>query len=161
MKRPLQLCLLAIAFDLYWTLVVLFRERGLILWLVLSLLAWWLLSPAHRVSVLLLAAAGSALDAFWVVTGLIAFDGGGVLPLWMVALWLMFASVWTRMTCLSTLPGWVLTLMATLGGPVAYWLGKHLGAITFLAPTFIVALWMAAGWFTLMLFFHLLPGRRT
>ena len=49
MKRYVQVFALAIAFDLYWTLVVLFRERGLIIWCVLAIFACLMLPPAHRV----------------------------------------------------------------------------------------------------------------
>ncbi|MFJ5389309.1 DUF2878 domain-containing protein [Pectobacterium sp. CHL-2024] len=160
MKRYVQVFLMAIAFDLYWTLVVLFRERGLFLWLALAILACLMLSLAHRLYALLLAAAGSGLDALWVWTGLIDFDGGVLLPLWMVALWLMFATVWTELTRTTTLPVWLLTLMATCGGPVAYIIGERLGAMTFLKPDIIVASWMVSGWLILMLFFHMLMGKR-
>lgn len=37
MRRYLQVFLLAVAFDLYWALVVLFREQGLIIWLALAI----------------------------------------------------------------------------------------------------------------------------
>lgn len=160
MKRYVQVFLLAIAFDLYWTLVVLFRERGLLLWLALAILAWLVLSPAYRIYALLLAAAGSGLDTIWALTGLIDFTGARLFPLWMLALWLMFASVWTAMTHTTTLSGWMLALLATVGGPVAYVIGERLGAITFLEPTFIVVSWMVPGWLVLMLFFHILIGRR-
>ncbi|MEB7541490.1 DUF2878 domain-containing protein [Enterobacter huaxiensis] len=160
MKQYGQVFLLAIAFDLYWTLVVLFRERGLVIWLALAILACLMLSPAHRLYAVLLAAAGSLLDALWAMTGLIAFTGASLMPLWMVALWLMFATVWTQLTRTTTLPGWMLTLLATVGGPVAYLIGERLGAIEFLEPTFIVVSWMAPGWLVLMLFFHLLMGRQ-
>jgi len=160
MKQYGQVFLLAIAFDLYWTLVVLFRERGLVIWLALAILACLMLSPAHRMYAVLLAAAGSLLDALWAMTGLIAFTGASLMPLWMVALWLMFATVWTQLTRTTTLPGWMLTLLATVGGPVAYLIGERLGAIEFLEPTFIVVSWMAPGWLVLMLFFHLLMGRQ-
>ena len=96
----------------------------------------------------------------WALTGLIAFTGDALMPLWMVALWLMFAAVWTQLTRTTTLPGWLLTLLAAVGGPVAYLIGERLGAITFLEPTFIVVSWMAPGWLVLMLFFHLLMGRQ-
>lgn len=160
MKQYGQVFLLAIAFDLYWTLVVLFRERGLVIWLALAILACLMLSPAHRLYAVLLAAAGSLLDALWAMTGLIAFTGASLMPLWMMALWLMFATVWTQLTRTTTLPGWMLTLLATVGGPVAYLIGERLGAIEFLEPTFIVVSWMAPGWLVLMLFFHLLMGRQ-
>ncbi|MCZ3382045.1 MULTISPECIES: DUF2878 domain-containing protein [Kosakonia] len=160
MKRYLQVFLLAIAFDLYWTLVVLFRERGLVIWLTLAIAACMLLSPTQRLYALFLAGMGGGLDAFWALTGLIEFSGDSLLPLWMVALWLMFACVWTALSSTSTLPGWALMLMATGGGPVAYLLGERLGAITFLAPTFIVVSSMATGWLVMMLFFHIVTGRR-
>ncbi|HCJ6520167.1 DUF2878 domain-containing protein [Enterobacter cloacae] len=159
MKRYVQVFAMAIAFDLYWTLVVLFRERGLIIWCALAILACLMLPPAHRVYAILLAAAGSLLDALWALTGLIAFTGESLMPLWMVALWLMFATVWTQLTRTTTLPGWLLMLLASVGGPVAYLIGERLGAITFLVPTFIVVSWMAPGWLVLMLFYHLLMGR--
>lgn len=160
MKQYGQVFLMAIAFDLYWTLVVLFRERGLIVWLALAVLACLMLPPARRLYAILLAVAGSLLDAVWAMTGLIAFAGASLIPLWMVALWLMFATVWTQLTRTTTLPGWILTLLATAGGPVAYLIGERLGAIEFLEPTFIVVSWMAPGWLVLMLFFHLLMGRQ-
>jgi len=160
MNRNVQVFAMAIAFDLYWTLVVLFREHGVILWLALAILACLMLSPAHRFYALLLAAMGSGLDALWALTGLIDFNGDALLPLWILSLWLMFAVIWTRLTTTTTLPGWLLTLMATAGGPVAYLIGERLGAMTFLAPTVIVVSWMATGWLVLMLFFHVLIGRR-
>ena len=160
MKQNVQVFMMAVAFDLYWTLVVLFRERGLLLWIALAILACLMLSPAHRLYALLLAAAGRGLDTLWALTGLIDFHGNALLPLWMLALWLMFSTVWTRLTSTTTLPGWILTLMATLGGPMAYVIGERLGAMTFLEPAFIVIRWMALGWLVLMLFFHILLGRR-
>ncbi|MEY7436939.1 DUF2878 domain-containing protein [Enterobacter cloacae] len=160
MKRYVQVFALAIAFDLYWTLVVLFRERGLIIWCVLEIFACLMLPPAHRVYAILLALAGSLLDALWALTGLIAFTGESLMPVWMVALWLMFATVWTQLTRTTTLPGWMLMLLASVGGPVAYLIGERLGAIAFLEPTFIVVSWMVPGWLVMMLFYHLLTGRQ-
>lgn len=160
MKRYGQVFLLAIGFDLYWTLVVLFREQGLVIWFALAVLAWLMLPPSYRGYALVLAVTGGLLDTLWALTGLITFTGASLMPLWMMALWLMFACVWTQLTRTTTLPGWLLAALATLGGPVAYLIGERLGAITFQEPTFIVISWMIPGWLVLMLFFHLLMGRQ-
>lgn len=48
MKRYGQVFLLAIGFDLYWTLVVLFREQGLVIWFALAVLARLMLPPSYR-----------------------------------------------------------------------------------------------------------------
>jgi hypothetical protein len=159
MKRPAQLLLIAVAFDVYWTLVVVFRERGIFLWLALAILACLMLPHTQRRDALLLALAGSALDTAWVLTGLIKFNSTALLPLWMVALWLMFATVWSRLTSMTTLSRWLLVLSGTVGGPVAYAIGEYLGAITFLEPTAIVLSWMVCGWLVLMLIFHVLMRR--
>lgn len=103
---------------------------------------------------------GLRLDACWALAGLIDFRGDSLLPLWMVALWLMFAVVWTRLTRTATLPGWVLATAATVGGPVAYLIGARLGAMTLLVPTALGVAAMACGWLVLMLLFHLGMGRQ-
>lgn len=159
MNRHLQVFLTAVGFDLYWFMVVLFRERGLVLWLGLAILACFMLPAAQRLCALMLTAAGSGLDALWALTGLIDFRGEALLPLWMLALWLMFAVMWTHLTCSTSLRGWLLVIMATGGGPIAYLIGERLGAITFLEPTFIVLGLMATGWLVLMLFFHIFMGK--
>ena len=48
MNRHLQVFILAVGFDLYWFMVVLFRERGLVLWLGLAILACFMLPAAQR-----------------------------------------------------------------------------------------------------------------
>ena len=155
MTRPAQHLLMALAFDVYWTLVVMLRERGLLIWLTLAIFAWLRLPAASRPPALLLAAAGCGLDACWALAGLIDFRGDSLLPLW-----LMFAVVWTRLTHTTTLPGWVLATAATVGGPVAYLIGARLGAMTLLVPMALAVAAMACGWLVLMLKFPLGMGRR-
>ncbi|MBD7068096.1 DUF2878 domain-containing protein, partial [Klebsiella pneumoniae] len=53
MTRPAQHLLMALAFDVYWTLVVMLRERGLLIWLTLALFAWLRLPAASRPPALL------------------------------------------------------------------------------------------------------------
>ena len=80
MTRPAQHLLMALAFDVYWTLVVMLRERGLLIWLTLAIFAWLRLPAASRPPALLLAAAGCGLDACWALAGLIDFRGDSLLP---------------------------------------------------------------------------------
>ena len=47
MTRPAQHLLMALAFDVYWTLVVMLRERGLLIWLTLAIFAWLSYQPAR------------------------------------------------------------------------------------------------------------------
>lgn len=159
MKRPVKLLLIAVAFDIYWALVVMFRERGLFLWLALAILAFLMLSPVQRRDALLLAIAGCALDSVWISLGMIAFNSEAPFPLWMLALWLMFATVWSQLSSISTLSRGKMVLLATLGGPIAYVIGEHLGSITFLMPTYLVFSGMLVGWLVLMLCFHMLIRR--
>ncbi|MER3625465.1 DUF2878 domain-containing protein, partial [Klebsiella pneumoniae] len=55
------------AFDVYWTLVVMLRERGLLIWLTLAIFAWLRLPATSRPPALLLAAAGTATLPGWVL----------------------------------------------------------------------------------------------
>ncbi|RYI64488.1 DUF2878 family protein, partial [Klebsiella pneumoniae] len=96
----------------------------------------------------------------WALAGLIDFRGDSLLPLWMVALWLMFAVVWTRLTRTATLPRLGAGHGGDLGGPVAYLIGARLGAMTLLVPMALAVAAMACGWLVLMLLFHLGMGRR-
>lgn len=160
MKRSAQTLLIAVAFDIYWALVVMFRDQGVWLWLALALLACLMLSPVQRRYALLLAVAGCALDSLWVVTDFIRFNSEAFLPLWMISLWLMFATVWTWLTHHTELSRGLLVLSATLGGPFAYFIGERLRAIIFLEPTWWVLSGMAVGWLILMLLFHKLIGRQ-
>lgn len=159
MKPVARKILTALGFDIYWTLVVWYRDRGLELWLACALLAWLSLNSAQRRRALMLAVAGCALDAVWAGSGLIRFTSEALFPLWMAAMWLMFATVWTWFTDSTTLPRRILVLLATVGGPLAYYIGHRLGAIAFPEPAGMVMALLAAGWCGLILLFHRLTER--
>lgn len=94
MKHSVQVFAMAIAFDLYWTLVVVFRERGLFLWLALAILAFVMLSPAHRLYALLLATAGSGLAGTDAVFP--HFDGETTMRTALLMLFWLTTSGWGR-----------------------------------------------------------------
>ncbi len=84
---------------------------------------------------LLLASAaiiGFAADTVLAYTGLIGFHDSNVLsPLWMIGLWILFASV-LRTSCSWLLGHGVLgAVLGAISGPIAYYGGVTLGALTF------------------------------
>ena len=156
MSRSWRIILTTVAFDLYWFLVVFFRDRFVLLWLAMAILVWCLLPPVHRRAALLLAVVGSGMDAFWVATGVVSFDGSGMIPWWMLALWLMFACLWAPLTWRSALPNWLLLMMGAVGGPFAYLIGKNMGAMSFHQPLFITLGLLAIGWGVLIWLFNII-----
>ncbi|PWW06738.1 DUF2878 domain-containing protein [Mangrovibacter plantisponsor] len=151
MNSLLRTGLAAIAFDIYWTLVVLFRERGILLWLGLALVVYFMLPPGTRRHALVIALVGCGLDTFHVLAGRIAFQGGEPVPLWMVALWLMFSCVWAVVARSRAVPPWLLVPLAATGGPLAYLLGAYLGAMNFHESVWQALAWLSTGWACLAL----------
>jgi hypothetical protein len=80
-------------------------------------------------------ALGFVWDSAVAAAGLIAFNGGGLLqllaPHWMAALWLVFAT--TLNVSLRWLRGraWLAVALGLVGGPLAYYAGAQLGALSF------------------------------
>lgn len=159
MKRYGQVFLLAIGFDLYWTLVVLFREQGLVIWIALAVLAAVVTAiiPGIRPCAGGVGrAAGRPLgaDGADCVHGRVpdaAVDGGAV------------ADVCHRLDATDPhdhLAGLVADGAGDPGRAGGLPDRRASGAITFQEPTFIVVSCMFPGWLVLMLFFHLLIGRR-
>ena len=96
---------------------------------------------------------GYTWDSAITMTGLIAFTGGGLAqglaPHWMAALWLVFAT--TLNVSMRWLRGrWLLAaLFGAIGGPLSYYAGAQLGAISF--PDLPLGLaTQAVGWAVLM-----------
>jgi hypothetical protein len=100
------------------------------------------------------AAIGLVLDSALMMSEMVSFSSGvfidGITPHWMLGLWIAFA------TTLSVSMRWLVTrpLLAiafgALGGPVAYYAGMKLGAITIdSSATAVIAIaisWAAAMW---------------
>ena len=106
-------------------------------------------SRLEIVLMLIAAFVGSLFDQSLLSLGLIKFTSGSMhgylLPLWMVTLWLLFAT--TLNVSLRWMRGRpvVAVLFGVVGGPLAYMGGVKLGAMQFLQPTpLLIAL--AIGW---------------
>ena len=145
-----------LAFQVGWWAVVLSaaRDQAIVGVLVVALLLAWHLTrvrPGLTERVLIAAAAliGLAFDSLLQASGWVTFAGGplfGVLaPLWMVALWANFAATLNvSMRFLRARP-WLAALLGGLGGPLAYWGGASLGAMTLVEPLQALLV-LAAGW---------------
>ena len=83
----------------------------------------------------LAAALGFALDAALGFSGACAWAGGAsggrVPPLWLIALWPSFATMLTAALSWLVLRWWLAALFGFVGGPLAYFAGANLGALSF------------------------------
>lgn len=131
-----------LAFQAGWWAVVLTAAAGRPLVgmaVVAVLLAWHLLRvrPRHGELVLigLAALVGLAFESLLQASGWVGYAGGGpaswLAPFWMAALWANFAT--TLNVSLRPLQGrpWLAAALGAVGGPLAYWGGAGLGAMTF------------------------------
>jgi hypothetical protein len=95
------------------------------------------------------AAAGFAFDSALALAGWVDFEGAVPAPLlspvWMVALWALFAT--TLNVSLRWLREWPAlgVLFGAVGGPVAYYAGERLGALQFADPLLGMTA-VAVGW---------------
>ncbi len=93
--------------------------------------------------------AGTVLDSLLLATGFVQFHSvsftPGLAPYWILALWALFAT--TLNVSLSWLRGrWLLAaVLGAIAGPLSYWAGAKLGAVTFLQPMPAIAA-MAVEW---------------
>jgi len=117
----------------------------------------WHLARARRAwpEALLLAAAvtvGAAFESLLVAAGWLRFDAGaliaGTAPVWMVALWAVFATTLNvSLRLLHRRPG-LSALLGAVAAPLAYFAGERLGAVEFIdLGTGLLAI--GAGWFVL------------
>ncbi|MBM3385565.1 MAG: DUF2878 domain-containing protein [Betaproteobacteria bacterium] len=107
-------------------------------------------NPRDELSLVLVAALiGFAFDSVLALTGWLSFAGAvplpALAPVWMVALWALFAT--TLNVSLRWLREWPVlgVLFGAIGGPVAYYAGERLGALQFADPLLGLTA-VAAGW---------------
>ncbi len=106
--------------------------------------------PRYELMLILFAAAlGLVVDTTLMNGRWLAFDSGfvvaGAAPYWMVALWMIFAT--TLNVSLAWLKNrrWLASGLGALGGPLAYYSGAKLGAVTLVdTPAALIAI--GAAW---------------
>jgi hypothetical protein len=123
------------------------------------------LAPAARreaALVLIVSSLGLFWDSLIVSLGLMSYPSGtiapGVAPVWIVAMWALFAT--TLNGSLSWLKGRPLlaALMGGIGGPLAYLAGQRLGGIEIIDPVLgLVA--QGLGWSVLMPLLTMIAAR--
>ncbi len=133
------------AFQIGWFVCVLGAARGMpglgiAVGLVIVAMHLRRVPQPRSESLLLLVAAvvGIVADTLLIRGNWLAFDSGtiipGVTPYWMIALWIIFA------TTLNVSLGWLkrrrllAAALGAVGGPLAYYAGAELGAVTIAHP---------------------------
>ncbi|MCA1929635.1 DUF2878 domain-containing protein [Rheinheimera sp.] len=124
-----------IGFKLSWFALVLFQN--LLLFPVLLFVCWslWRANQAERLAWLGLAATGIALDSVLQYFGVLSFSGAGWLPLWMLALWLVFSLVVVQVFSAYLQNYWLAALIAAVSGPMAYLGGAALSGHMYVSST--------------------------
>jgi hypothetical protein len=143
-------------FQAGWLAYVLGAARGFpwqgasVALLIAALIVFRSRDPRDELALVAAAAvAGFAFDSALALTGWVDFEGAVPAPLlapvWMVALWALFAT--TLNVSLRWLREWPAlgVLFGAVGGPVAYYAGERLGALKFVDPLPGLAA-VAVGW---------------
>ncbi|MCW8955905.1 MAG: DUF2878 domain-containing protein [Gammaproteobacteria bacterium] len=149
-----------IAFQLGWLSCVLLAARdmpyiGIVI--TLLLVAIHLLLELHRmhalVFLILVTVIGSAWDSVLTHYGILVFSSGMIVdflaPLWIMAMWLIFATTLT--VTFRWLYGryWVAMVLGAISGPLAYRAGSALGAVE-IPNLFVASVVLAVGWAILL-----------
>jgi hypothetical protein len=109
-----------IGFKLSWFALVL--AQNLLIIPVLLFLAWslWHSKQPERLAWLGLAVVGITMDTVLQYSGVLSFSGVVWLPLWMLALWLVFSLVLVKVFAVYLQNYWIAALSAAVSGPMAY-----------------------------------------
>jgi hypothetical protein len=134
-----------VGFQLVWLACVLWRDWGLAVFATVLALHLALVPDRARELRLLVAAgaAGWAAELAMRASGATSFASGAV-PAWMVALWVNFAS--TLNWSLDWLRGRfaLAALLGAVAGPLSYWGGERLGALSVPRPLVVGLVWAVA-----------------
>lgn len=95
---------------------------------------------------------GLGWESLLVATGLVSYPGheaAWIAPAWIVAMWVLFATTINRGLSWVKKHWMVAAAAGLLGGPMAFWGGSSLGAVTFEDPM-MALIAIAVGWAALL-----------
>lgn len=149
-----------IVFQVAWLGCVMGGARGLDAYVALAVAAAVTLHLAfaprpapEALLVAIVAGIGLVWDSLVIAMGLMVYRPGllppGLAPLWIVAMWALFAT--TLNLSLGWLKGrpWLAALLGAVGGPMAYLAGQRLGAVDLPQPMLALVV-QGLGWSLLM-----------
>ena len=110
---------------------------------------WLVLGSYHEWKLIgVVALTGCLWDMAMAQTGVISYADGTLLgiPLWLVCLWLLFATTFMHGLFWLNRHLWLAVVFAAVMGPASYWAGAGLSDASLGAPLITSLAIMAAGW---------------
>lgn len=144
-------------FQASWPACVIGAANGL-LWpgvLVVGLFALWQLHPKrmHRGDPFVVGAfvaVGLVLDTLWVRTGLVEYatvwPAPGFIPAWLLLLWVALGLTVNHSLAVFRRRWGLFMVLAAIGSPLSYSVAADFGAVTWLAPAWLVILCVGPIW---------------
>jgi len=149
---PEQLWFNALWFQLTWFSAVLGREDWIYLTAAMIglhlLLVRRPLPECYRL--LPLAMLGVVTDCLLSYSGVFQFETSGLIPLWLCAVWLAFATTLTRSLKFLRDRLWLASLLGATAAPLNYGAGQRLGAVEFGYPLLPTMALLALIWALLL-----------
>lgn len=142
----------ALWFDLAWFSLVVGRES--LIPLSLFLLAFHLFLVSDKIpeycSLVFLGGIGIGVDCLLSITGILVFTDGWLIPWWLACLWIAFSATLSRSLKYFSDKPFLAIILGAIAGPVSYWAGFKLGAVSFGYSTVITLLLLSVIWSVLL-----------
>lgn len=142
-------------FQIGWFVCILAGNIAAIIFTAAALLIhgkWLVQQQREWLLIAVLTSVGCLWDYMLARCGLIEFAGGGsyLLPLWMVCLWLLFATTVSHSLAWLRRYLWLAALLAAIAAPASYYAGTLISDSQLTSPIEIPLLVIAAGWAVLV-----------
>ena len=107
-----------------------------------------LIRPGEWRVIALVALIGCLWDGLMAYLAIINYADAGAtgLPIWLICLWLLFATTFQHSLRWLSHHLWLAAILAALFGPTSYWAGSQLSSADIGLPTVSSLLIIAAGW---------------